>query len=92
MVPKWLYGTVLAVLALHFVTPYIVFRSGDAAPTSGDSVRNRERSANSDSVECVQCGAENERGYQFCRVCVSKLPGASVRRDASGASRTRRLG
>lgn len=91
MVPKWVYGTVLAVVALHLVTLYLARRSGGAPPTARGSVENRERRAGDDTVECAECGAENERGYRFCRACVSELPGATLRRHASGPDRTRRL-
>lgn len=51
----------------------------DADEQSSSSPRSRPADAheNADVVRCRECGAENERGYRYCRHCVAELPGAS---------------
>jgi predicted amidophosphoribosyltransferase len=42
-----------------------------------------------EDVECPNCGEENERGYRYCRQCVSELPGQVSLVDGSLAPRGR---
>lgn len=80
MVPKWVYGTAMAVTLVQLATLYL--HRTRVARGSGSSER-----ADGATVECSECGAENESGYRFCRVCVSELPGTTARTHADGAAR-----
>jgi len=56
-------------------------REDDALPTAPrrasrspqTPVEQSGATATSDTVACPACGAENERGYTFCRGCVADL-------------------
>lgn len=39
--------------------------------------------ASGDLVTCPDCGAENERGYRYCRSCVTELPGSNLPTSSS---------
>lgn len=84
---QWRLGLLVAVVLAHLLVTYLLVRrrarasaprgSEGGTAASGDGV-------NADVVECPTCGAENERGYRFCRQCVEELPGSA------GVARRRR--
>ncbi|MEF8780433.1 MAG: hypothetical protein V5A46_07120 [Haloferacaceae archaeon] len=45
-----------------------------------------------DTVRCPACGAENEAGYQYCRLCVSSLHGGAAAGVVDGAPASDRMG
>lgn len=59
-----------------------VVGSDDRDPEPTDGTRTNNRSGVSgiggEIVSCPDCGIENEAGYQFCRSCVSELPGSTL--------------
>lgn len=70
----WLYGSMVATTVLYLgVFLYARYRSsGDRAPAEADHGTVVEGTL----VACPSCGVDNERGYRFCRRCVTELPGA----------------
>lgn len=103
--PTWVYASIAAVALFHlFVLVYLQARgSRPAADASGppESASNagdraddapepiEDPGGDGDTVECRQCGAENERRFRFCRNCVAELPGASLSEGAAGVSTSR---
>ncbi len=58
--------------------PPVVPDDGEERPDSTSASRGETA-----VVDCPTCGVENERGYRYCRNCVSTLPGAA---DTGGSS------
>jgi hypothetical protein len=66
-------------------------RHGRAAGTGAELVDEHEHGhEHDDVVVCPDCEAENERGYRYCRDCVSELPTA-IPIEASSSDPLRRL-
>jgi len=53
--------------------------------TAGDRDGDPTEYVDGDSVECPSCGAENDRGYRFCRNCVETLPADRPSQRAGGS-------
>ena len=47
---------------------------GDAATADADPVPP-VGAPDGRTVQCSECGAENDPGYRYCRACVARLPG-----------------
>jgi hypothetical protein len=75
MIVDWVFGAVAVLTLLHGSTLLYAYRRGAVA--GGHRVTNTTLSVTDDSVECPNCGEHNERGYRFCRHCVSELPAAT---------------
>jgi hypothetical protein len=83
---QWHLGLVVVALAsnlLFAVVLYVYGRGHDPErPDSrvgdlGDSSSGAERAdVGQEIVTCPDCAAENERGYRYCRACVTELPAA----------------
>lgn len=92
------YGLLGAVLLLHLGTLVYVYRrrSRSAEPAGGDTeaVGDRRRatvdsdpgSDGAGTLVCPQCGAGNDPGYRFCRLCVADLPGSAGHDEPGGFS------
>lgn len=78
----WLVWLVPVLLLGHGVLLYHLIRRADpnapavpeerGTPTARDA--NQAPEADPDQVRCVTCETINERGYRFCRECVTELP------------------
>jgi len=78
-----LVGLALAVVAVNALSAYLAYRLARAV---GPGVTERARAdgrgrssggrGDDVTVECLECGTENEPGYRYCRECVAELPGA----------------
>lgn len=78
----WVFGTVVALALFHLLllgflgsrrNANAVSVGGDGGGESGTNPLDEDANV----VRCRECGAENERGYRYCRHCVAELPGAS---------------
>lgn len=59
-----------------YFTLYLIARTyyhADQPEPNPDS----EEVIDANTVACPDCGNRNNRGYRFCRQCVSELPGAT---------------
>jgi hypothetical protein len=93
---QWQFGLVIAAFAsnLLFVAALYAYRRrhGRVAGTGVELVDEHEHGHGHehDVVVCPDCEAENERGYRYCRDCVSELPTA-IPLEASSSDPLRRL-
>lgn len=85
--PSWVYGYAVLFGLVHVVLLYYLYRTtGTTAETAGARAAAPEESEDVEvdgTVQCANCGAENERGFRYCRNCVEELPGAVDRTSAS---------
>jgi hypothetical protein len=88
MTGDWVFGAIAALTLLHGLALLYVYRRGTAA--SGAGAVDAEAYVSEDGIECPNCGEHNERGYQFCRQCVSELPARMSFLGESSAPATRR--
>ena len=78
------FGLQAALIALGLLIAYRAGRLRDQNATGGRGVDAVDPDAK--VVRCPQCDVENERGYRYCRSCVSRLPGATGLDRSSDAS------
>lgn len=79
-------------------------RSSLAGGDGGSESRDRESrpvdgepsgpglDTDADTVRCPACGAENEAGYRYCRLCVSGLHRSAAGGGVDGAPASDRMG
>ena len=79
-----MFGLQAALIALGLLIAYRAGRLRDQNATGGRGVDAVDPDAK--VVRCPQCDVENERGYRYCRSCVSRLPGATGLDRSSDAS------
>lgn len=75
----WLLGLVLVLFAVDTVVTYHLYRLRKQGTTTSISTKDGDTKLvdpENDTVECPDCGVENEQGYRYCHSCVSELPGA----------------
>jgi len=87
-----LVGLAVAAVAVNALSAYLAYRIARSvgSAVAGDA-RGAAREGSSGArdgdltVECRECGTENEAGYRYCRECVTELPGAvAFERGSSG--------
>jgi len=78
------FGLQAALIALGLLIAYRAGRLRDQNATGRRGVDAVDPDA--EAVRCPQCDVENERGYRYCRSCVSQLPGATGLDRSSDAS------
>ena len=78
------FGLQAALIALGLLIAYRAGRLRDQNATGGRGVDAVD--PDGEAVRCPQCDVENERGYRYCRSCVSRLPGATGLDRSSDAS------
>lgn len=88
MTGDWVFGAIAVLTLLHGVVLLYAYRRGQPADFNGGA--DAETCANDADVECPSCGELNERGYQFCRRCVSELPAPMSYMNESSALASRR--
>jgi hypothetical protein len=82
----WVFGAIAVLVLLHGIVLLYAYRRGQVP--EGDSRADARTDAT--SVECLSCGALNERDYRFCRRCVCELPGPASFTTGSSALASRR--
>jgi hypothetical protein len=87
------FGLQAALIALGLLIAYRAGRLRDQNATGRRGVDAVDPDAETNAVDpdaeavrCPQCDVENERGYRYCRSCVSRLPGATGLDRSSDAS------
>ena len=82
----WVYGAIALLSLVHLAVLAYAYHNGDRRrPEVGGS----KESVSGDRVECPDCGAANDRGYRYCRACVSELPGHLSFENTSTSPRSR---
>lgn len=70
----WIYGSILALIALQVLTLAVAYWRGEGPFDSSESID--PETVEDGAVRCNYCGVENAVEYRFCRRCVTELPGA----------------
>jgi hypothetical protein len=66
----WLLGMVGFLLLAHIAITAVAFRQFKLAQEDSAIIRG-------DSVECLECGVDNDIEYRFCQECITEFPGQS---------------
>lgn len=85
MLETWALEIVVAFAAVGLLAlAYFYYRVGndaddrDPTPLAPGAVDDAESADGRESVECNECGAENDPEYRYCRDCVTDLSGESI--------------
>lgn len=70
----WIYGSILALIAVQVLTLVVAYWRGEG-PFDSPGTLDSEPVENG-AVQCHNCGAENAVEFRFCRRCVTELPGS----------------
>ncbi|MGM0370951.1 MAG: DUF7577 domain-containing protein [Halobacteriota archaeon] len=70
----WQIGLLLVIGVLHLLV-YLQFRrlSRETSTETAEPTSER-RDEEQETVVCAECGAANEPGFRYCRVCATELP------------------
>lgn len=68
-----IYGAIVLLTVLHAVLLLYAVWSGRQTRERDDG-REPEEYLSEEGVECPECGEFNEKGYRYCRQCISELP------------------
>lgn len=74
---QWLLGLLIVAVVVHAVATYRLRRHRLENRPGADRADEGAEAVDPDAgtVDCPQCGTENEPGYRYCRSCVCELPG-----------------
>ncbi|MFB6297158.1 MAG: hypothetical protein ABEH56_01410 [Salinirussus sp.] len=75
MIEHWLYGVVAVLSLAHLAVLVYAYRQGNESFLAGEADPRADGEEQDSRVSCPDCGTTNERGYRYCRDCVSELPG-----------------
>lgn len=89
MAVAWLYGVLIALIAVQLFAAYASVRTHRTDGTALGDETDAVVDESAEVVSCPSCGAENDLGYRFCRQCVGELPVSSPYPTKSGAPRGR---
>lgn len=87
----------LLILTHLFLLAFAVYRGPKRAIAIGDAesdtrTDDRRAATTGDGVICPTCETRNDRGYRYCRECVSELPtGVPVTAESVGGESRRTL-
>lgn len=89
-----LVALVLAGVAVNALSAYLAYRVTRSLGTvaaeralADDTDRSPGVSGDGATVDCRECGTENESSYRYCRECVAELPGAAgIRENGPGTA------
>ncbi|MFB6299313.1 MAG: hypothetical protein ABEH65_03545 [Halobacteriales archaeon] len=76
---QWLFVLVLGLIVIDALVTYHVYRLRERSTSIGSDGESGDTNLvdfEDGTVECPDCGAENDYGYRYCRSCVNELPGA----------------
>lgn len=86
MTGDWVFGAIAILTLLHGIVLLYAYRRGQVTDGDAETCATDTDTA----VECPSCGERNERGYRFCRRCVSELPASVSFLNESSAPASRR--
>jgi hypothetical protein len=94
----WLFAVITLLILTHlFLLAFAIYRGRKRAIAMGDTesdTRTDDRGADTtdDGIICPTCKTRNDRGYRYCRECVSELPtGVPVTAESVGGESRRTL-
>lgn len=92
MTEPWVYPLVALAIG-HLIATIMLYHWLDRSDSAHDSPvsdadtatePDNGSSPDTDAVVCLQCGAENDPGYRYCRQCVADL-GTGQSRQTGGS-------
>ena len=72
---SWFVGAMLALIGLQVLALVAAYWRGEGPFDSAEPVSDSPETTDDGALRCPDCGAENDVEYQFCRQCVTELPG-----------------
>ncbi|WP_122088011.1 DUF7577 domain-containing protein [Halalkalicoccus subterraneus] len=78
MLGTWTIEIAFALVTVQLLVVFYLAYRRRSASTPHDRADSTEHDGEDSRVECRECGAENDPGYQYCRECTVDLSGESI--------------